>query len=334
MPLECCGWLNVTHLMDGTLRWVNNFLTCKRSAPPHRYVCINNKYRFGCVTCSPMALHVAHGMSYVYFCAVDRWSMCLSQHLLFLLATARKFICANCTREWLPCDRQPVGLVWSISIGRNLNVISHKSQRLIAVVVGNLPRMQPKIYNNHNSGHKCRSSAFDENRSCVHATTHQMQNQMRYEKDTSGTEPSPFRFHLLWKSNQQNFSAFVFICLWVCVLFMCLDASLTLVSTGNLHVWVHNVRSPNINPWMELKIAQRSNKNWLDSCSFANSRFISSDEAFTRSQCIVFDGRRRDHRRGNAKPHCARITIQNANSSNDSHAKWNRMNAADENIFI
>lgn len=123
---------------DSPMRWVNNFLTCKRSAPPHRYVCINNKYRFGCVTCSTMALHVAHGMPYVYFCAVDRWSMCLSQHLLFLLATARKFICANCTREWLPCDRQPAGLVWSISIGRNLNVISHKSQRLIAVVVANL----------------------------------------------------------------------------------------------------------------------------------------------------------------------------------------------------
>lgn len=121
-----------------------------------------------------LALHVVLGTSYVYFSAVGRWSMCLSQHLLFLLAMAREFILANCNREQLPRDRQLVGLVWSISIGRNLNVISHKSQRLIAVVVTNLmvPRTQPKIYNNHNLGHKWRSSAFDENRSCVHATPH------------------------------------------------------------------------------------------------------------------------------------------------------------------
>lgn len=85
---------------------------------------------------------------------------------------------------------------------------------------------------------------------------------------------------------------------------------------------------------MELKIAQRSNKNWLDSCSFANNRFISSYEAFTRS--LVLFSTEDGATIGEAMQNhiVPESQYKNANSSNDSHAKWNRMNAADENIFI
>lgn len=124
---------------------------------------------------------IARRMFIILLSAGDRCA-CRSIYCFYWRRRANSYF-ENCTRERLPRDRQLVGLVWSTSIGRNLNVISHKSQRVIAVVVTNLmvPRMQPKMYNNHIWADKWRSSAYDENRSFVHATTQwfQMENQMR-----------------------------------------------------------------------------------------------------------------------------------------------------------
>lgn len=162
---------------------------------------------------------IARRMFIILLSAGDRCA-CRSIYCFYWRRRANSYF-ENCTRERLPRDRQLVGFVWSTSIGRNLNVISHKSQRVIAVVVTNLmvPRMQPKMYNNHIWADKWRSSAYDENRSCVHATTQwfQMEIGEPNEKDASGTKPGPFRFYLLWKPNQQNFSIRCWFVCYLCV---------------------------------------------------------------------------------------------------------------------